>query len=305
MTTITRIFPRILSYRLTVYAFEFLKTLLWFTMLPVGKLTERLSGRYPGDASFNYQISIYQYYCLPFVGVLKFAIAIGLACAIKAITGSALYASIIGAISYLVVSGGIHLDGWMDTIDGLYAYGKDRYTIMREPTVGALGVIWTVFYVLIHVVTLSFILHDILTVKGFWPALATLTLAFAAAKANCFALLQYGLRNDLMKQDGPMTLEPSYPHWSWRITEVRPYTLAYTGILLTALALIASFSPHHYTLIAAWGLALAVVAYALNRTVIRPFIRELGFVNGDVFGASIALTELTYLILYVLMFVRG
>lgn len=43
----------------------------------------------------------------------------------------------------IVLTGGIHLDGWMDTADGFFSYRepKDRLEIMADPQVGAFGVI--------------------------------------------------------------------------------------------------------------------------------------------------------------------
>jgi cobalamin synthase len=49
---------------------------------------------------------------------------------------------------------------------------------------------------------------------------------------------------------------------------------------------------------------MAGIAYLMNTLVIKRFANCLGFMNGDLFGWSICLLELLYLILYVLLFVR-
>lgn len=74
----------------------------------------------------------------------RFAMAYGV--------GDVTYAAIGSAIP-LVISGGFHLDGFMDTMDALHSYqGKERkLEILKDSHVGAFAVICLVLYYLIYV----------------------------------------------------------------------------------------------------------------------------------------------------------
>lgn len=48
----------------------------------------------------------------------------------------------------VLVTGGIHMDGYCDTVDALASYGTEerRLEILKDPHVGAFAVIWTAIY---------------------------------------------------------------------------------------------------------------------------------------------------------------
>lgn len=52
----------------------------------------------------------------------------------------------------LVITGGIHIDGYMDVMDALHSYGKreDKIRIMKDPHVGAFAVINLLVYFLLY-----------------------------------------------------------------------------------------------------------------------------------------------------------
>lgn len=56
---------------------------------------------------------------------------------------SPLTAAIILWVTFIVVTGGIHLDGWMDASDAYFSYGdrQKRLEVMKDPRVGAFGVL--------------------------------------------------------------------------------------------------------------------------------------------------------------------
>lgn len=56
---------------------------------------------------------------------------------------SPLTAAIVLWVSLIVVTGGIHLDGWMDASDAYFSYGdqQKRLEVMSDPRVGAFGVL--------------------------------------------------------------------------------------------------------------------------------------------------------------------
>lgn len=56
---------------------------------------------------------------------------------------SPLAAAIFLWVTLIVVTGGIHLDGWMDASDAYFSYGdrQKRLEVMKDPRVGAFGVL--------------------------------------------------------------------------------------------------------------------------------------------------------------------
>lgn len=55
------------------------------------------------------------------------------------------------AVAMLLVNGGIHMDGFMDTIDALSSHKSrdDKIRILDDPHTGAFAIIYAIFYVLI------------------------------------------------------------------------------------------------------------------------------------------------------------
>lgn len=52
----------------------------------------------------------------------------------------------------VLITGGIHVDGFIDTVDAVssYASHEKRLEILKDPHVGAFGIIWTVVYFIIY-----------------------------------------------------------------------------------------------------------------------------------------------------------
>ena len=60
---------------------------------------------------------------------------------------SLLFAAVMSVIP-IIITGGIHLDGFIDTADALSSYGdkEKKLEIMKDPHVGAFAIIWTAVY---------------------------------------------------------------------------------------------------------------------------------------------------------------
>ncbi|MBQ9504314.1 MAG: adenosylcobinamide-GDP ribazoletransferase [Lachnospiraceae bacterium] len=67
----------------------------------------------------------------------------------------------VGLIIPLVVTGGIHIDGYMDVMDALHSYGdrEKKLNIMKDPHVGAFAVINLLIYYLLFAAGYSQIYH--------------------------------------------------------------------------------------------------------------------------------------------------
>lgn len=94
----------------------------------------------------------YMLCCLPLVGVL-IAVALGLWMLLcRALGfGSVLYAAGLTLIPVLI-SGGIHLDGFCDTVDALSSHAEParRREILKDPHTGAFAVLYTAVWFLAH-----------------------------------------------------------------------------------------------------------------------------------------------------------
>ena len=92
---------------------------------------------------------------LPLVGVVLGVISILPYVMIK----NPLFA-VSSALLYLFLYGFLHLEAVVDVVDALYAKmsGKDAYKVLKEPTVGAIGVLWGVSFLVLKVAGFSYLL---------------------------------------------------------------------------------------------------------------------------------------------------
>ncbi len=93
----------------------------------------------------------YSMCAFPLVGAVLFALSV-LACRLTAMAGigNVLTAAILTLLP-LIVTGGIHMDGYMDTYDALCSYGdKDKkLEILKDPHLGAFAVIHAVCHIML------------------------------------------------------------------------------------------------------------------------------------------------------------
>jgi len=119
----------------------------YFSALPV-KLGE--DDRFDKTQKLSWMLGL-----LPFVGLVIAFISVGLYYLI-----SNWYFALLSAILYLMLSGFLHLEAVIDVIDAIYANlsGKDAYAIIKEPTVGAIGVLWGGSFLILEVGGIVFLL---------------------------------------------------------------------------------------------------------------------------------------------------
>lgn len=93
----------------------------------------------------------YMLFFFPLAGVLVGALVVGGWFFLDLLGIGIIFKSIILTIIPLIVTGGIHMDGFMDTLDGLGSYGEKekKLEIMKDPNTGAFAVIGYGLYVLI------------------------------------------------------------------------------------------------------------------------------------------------------------
>jgi len=98
----------------------------------------------------------------PFVGLLLGLLTTSL---YSSISHLGWYGAIISAIVYMILYGFIHTEAIVDVFDAMYAShsGKDAYEIIKEPTVGAIGVLYATVFVIMKIAGVVFLLtHNML-----------------------------------------------------------------------------------------------------------------------------------------------
>jgi len=190
-------------------------------------------------------------------------------------------ATVLVLVLWTALTGALHLDGWADCCDGLWVMTTParRLEIMRDPRIGAFGVVGLVLLLLLKAVSIG-------TLQGAAsvPAWANVqlperlfALLFAPVLGRWVALWvarQPAARTSGLGRDFASGLSPT--------------------VLLGAIWL-------PLVLIGLGGLR-ALVAVAVALLVTGLFVRfaraRIEGVNGDVMGASVELTELCVLLVY-------
>jgi len=180
--------------------------------------------------------------------------------------------------SGFLITGGLHIDGLMDTFDGLYA-GKDKFIkAMKDSRVGAFGVQAIILITLIQLASLMKIddkIFQVLPICLFWGRVSTLIyidkFKYFNYKRKSFSHQKYwrGLNKESRLSSLILLLLVSY-----NLIFSDTYGLIFKRLLLL---LIGFFC--------AWRIPMSL-GY------------KTGGVNGDTCGASIVLTETVILFIY-------
>ncbi|MDK2868534.1 MAG: adenosylcobinamide-GDP ribazoletransferase [Clostridiales bacterium] len=119
----------------------FLLNVSFFTRLPVARLAPYTDERYCESVKY-----------FPFVGLLIGLIAgVPLYISDRYLQLPSMYTAVLSILLYLMISGGIHLDGYADSLDGLLSgrTGERVFEIMKDSRMGAFGTIGLCLYFLI------------------------------------------------------------------------------------------------------------------------------------------------------------
>lgn len=199
-------------------------------------------------------------------------------CLIPFLFGTLLPSFVLSALAIIVLvilTGGIHLDGLIDTCDGVFGRldRASKLEIMRDSRVGSFGLLGAACMLL-----LKFALLGSLSVNLFFPAL----LIAPAISRWCVVLamrLFPAARSDGMGDE-------------FRQSITLPY-LALSGIIALVVALIFG----HVVV----GLLVWLGASALAIILGAWMTRALGGLTGDVGGAIVEVTEVMALLLFLLL----
>ena len=228
--------------------------LSYFTILPVHfKKSDDLSSP---------KVLVGMLFFLPLVGLILASIAIMIDS-----QGGWLWA-IVGALMYMVLYGFIHTEAVCDVADALYAKhsGKDAYAIIKEPTIGAMGLFYGLAF--------------------FTLKIAAIVSLFLEEKYLLFASVVIISRLGLLVLIRLLTFKSSFVN-QLKAALTMPYLLGALGVF-SLIGVIMIGSPFLFYLL--FGIILSYI--------IARFIgAKLGFINGDVLGVTLESVEILLFIL--------
>ncbi|PTB83897.1 adenosylcobinamide-GDP ribazoletransferase [Sulfurovum lithotrophicum] len=202
---------------------------------------------------------------LPLGGLLLGSISLGIFTLLESLEW---LAAIVAAVAYMMLYGFLHTEAIMDVADALYAAhsGKDAYEIIKEPTVGAMGVLWAGCMVLLKVAGIVYLLGH-----GAYALFLSILLISRLGLLLLFFTQKFRSSFISKMQEG--------------------FTKRYfTGSLLLFTLIGLLLSSWHFLVLLGVGLLFSYLLANQLR-------RKLGFINGDVLGTTLESTEILLFIL--------
>ncbi len=196
---------------------------------------------------------------LPFIGALLAMASIGLFVALEPLGW---VGALIAAVAFMVLYGFIHTEAIIDVADALYAAhsGKDPYAIIKDPTVGAMGVLYGVSFLILKISLIATLLMHhhflILTVVAFVSRLGVAT----------------GIKTKTFRSTFVTQLHESI---RWLPLLILIFSFTYASVW---------FMGAFYGVLILLGLILSSLLLLWQR-------HALGFLNGDTLGASLEICE--------------
>lgn len=212
---------------------------------------------------------------MPILGLLQGLVYSGILYALLNWTGiSPLAAAFFIWLSLIIVTGGIHLDGWMDASDAFFSYRDKakRLEIMKDPRIGAFGVLSVI--VLLSARFL-FIYEIILRLADTSYCLVMLIPFLSKSVAGILLVKVRGAKEDGL---GTMFKRAANRYTLW-------FYLLYLALIYTVMGLI---SPDAIV----GALVLFMIATLFLLFVARKAVTWFGGITGDVIGASIEGVEI-------------
>jgi len=207
----------------------------------------------------------------PFVGLVLGLLTVGVYSLLEPL---AWYGAVISALVYMMLYGFLHTEAVIDVADAIYAShsGKDAYAVIKDPTVGAMGVLWAGSFVLLKVAGILFLL----THQLFTPFIATLIVSRLALLVLFYTqTFKSSFATELKDALTPKTF------WSALVL------FGTVGVLLTSFKFI---------ILLIFGFLLALMITKFIKT-------KLGFVNGDVLGCTLESVEIVLFMMVALLWV--
>ncbi len=171
--------------------------------------------------------------------------------------------AVVAAVAYPALYGFLHTEAVADVADALYAAhsGKDPYTVIKDPTVGAMGVLWTATVLLLKTALVTYLL-----LHGAWTLFVAVAISSRLGLEMLFWTQRFRSAFIEKLQEG---FEGSYFGGSAVLFSlVGLIFLGWKFLPLLALSLLSNY------------LVAALIGH------------KLGFLNGDVLGTTLESTEI-------------
>lgn len=237
---------------------KFLLALSFVTCLPLSKISDEDPQLLEGLAKY-----------LPAVGVLIGLILLSCYGVLKFVQAPAMLAAVALWLIWLLVTGGIHMDGLMDTADGVLSHrSRERMLeIMRDSRVGNFGVLAALSVVLLKCAALSIVFE-----KSAWFIL--ILMPCWSRWCETFAIGAF----DYMRSSGMGKI--------WHDTIVFPQDVVTAGITCAIATIGISIVAH------SWLPILSVICCIGAGLSVAFFIRQiLGGHTGDTYGCVVEIAE--------------
>ncbi len=223
----------------------------YFTIFPISfKATDNLSTN---------NVLAFMLFFLPFVGITLGLITVIIFGYLEHLKW---YGALISALLYMIFYGFLHTEAIIDVADAIYAKhsGKDAYTIIKEPTIGAMGLLYAVAMLLLKVAGVVFLLlHNYLI-----EFIAIVTIS----------------RLSLLMLFKVHTFRSSF---ATQLKEA--LTLPYIVLAFLLYTILGTLLLNHFILLLLAGLLLAlIISFTIKN--------RIGFINGDVLGATLEGVEI-------------
>ena len=175
----------------------------------------------------------------------------------------------LAVLTMVLLTGGIHLDGFMDSLDGLFS-GRDRerkLEIMKDSRIGAFGAVGLVSLFLMKYTVILRLPPEFL-----YPLLILAPAVSRWAIVICIKFFPY------LREQGLGKLYSQYTGWSEFIIAT---------VLVTCVTVLLAGLP---------GLVLMVICGFMAWLMCRRVFRQLGGLTGDIYGAVNELIEVLVLL---------
>lgn len=269
--------------------FETFKVLTYFTTLPLVSsiLTKLYNNVFKDKPSFS--LNVWSYFIFPIVGLTQAAILTGCYFILSQYTEiPTIYAALIVATSYPLLSGFIHQDGFVDTMDALHAQTKKSpKEVMDEPYIGAIGSSYTTFQFIFSSILIATVL-----ISQDLNSFVTLTAILVASRAYTFYPSVFA--TNAVSKRGEVWNPSSTPH---NVFNIRTQSIIKHHIAACAITLAVVLALDYKLAIAVSVGILVGHFYFFHR-----IHKHWGFFQGDMLGATICVIEAVALLIYVCLY---
>ncbi len=231
-------------------------SLAYFSLLPV-----RFGAK---DKLNNHSVLNGMLLFLPWVGLI---LGIGVVMLYTLLSPLGWYGAVVASVAYMMLYGFLHTEAVIDVFDALFAAhgGKDPYAVMKEPTVGAIGVLYGVSFVVLKLAGLVWLLiHGML-----WEFVAIVVISRLSLLS---LIVLHDFRSDFLTQ-----LKEALDVW-------------YLMMLFVLFTLFGSWITPYF-------IPLLLTGVILGFLISLYLASKLRFVNGDVLGTTLEAVEILLFVL--------